>query len=686
MTSIITPPVTRTRRALLGTPFAIRDVSVRNRFVFQPHFTALGTDTGEPSTAHVAYHEERARGGAGLIIFESQAVHPTGKMSRRYIDGWREDNIPRLRDVTRAVHRHGTKIFSQLTHGGHTSLEHPPPLMWAPSQLPEPSSNFSTMAMEIEDIAVVVRSFASCARIARESGFDGVELKVGHDGLLRSFISPYFNQRTDGYGGDFARRMRLVDEVIDAVAEFTDETFVLGVRLCLDEFTPWGYGPEYGQRVASHLEAGGHVDYLNCDAGSFSSYWMEIPPFAVPQGRFDDLAAGLKHHVDLPVIAFGRIKRPEAAEALLAAGHADLIGMARQLIADPRTPAKVLEGREREIRYCIASNDSCIHQVGQQQPIRCDTNPAAGREQSHSEDLLTRPERAKNIVVVGGGVAGLKVAETAARRGHRVLLYESSDRLGGQLIAAAAQPLHGEVFDVADYLIGEIDRLGVEVRLSSHIDASIALGGVDDVVVATGSVPALPGRMPFDVDAGQQPDTGVGLQAGRRPAGLDRPTVHSADDILRGTVPPDALGRRVVVLDGNGHWEAAGTAEYLADQGADVTVVTSAGLVGIELEGTSQELFSERSRAKGITQRVRSRVVEIGADRVVVEELDTGQREVIERVTCVVPVIGRRSVEDSYRALRRNTHRAAVHRVGDCVAPRLLRAVVSEAYELAAAL
>jgi 2,4-dienoyl-CoA reductase-like NADH-dependent reductase (Old Yellow Enzyme family) len=670
---------------LISSPFPVRSVQLRNRFVFQPHFTALGADSGEPTDDQVAYYEERARGGAGLIIFESQAVHPTGKMSRRYLEAWRPENIPGLRAITDAAHRHGAKIFSQLTHGGHTSLEHPPPLMWAPSQLAEPSSNFTTKAMEQADIDEVISSFGACARIAREAGFDGAELKVGHDGLLRSFASPFFNHRSDGYGGSFTNRMRLIDEVCAAVAAHTDERFVLGVRLCLEECTPWGYQADYGERMAVHLEQAGLVDYLNCDAGSFSSYWMEIPPFAVPEGRFIELAAGLKRAVALPVIAFGRIKRPEMAEAILAKGAADLIGMARQLIADPDTPNKVIQGREREVRYCIGSNDSCIRQVGQQQPIRCDTNPAAGRERRWSQHRLARPARAKHVVVAGGGPAGLKVAETAARRGHQVVLHEARHQLGGQLIAAARQPLHAEVFEVAEHLIHEVGRLGVDVRLGSTFGGSAALDGADAIVFAAGSVPALPGKKAEAINAAsaQQAAAGLGLQAGRAPAGLDRPEVYSSEAALQ----LRDLSGVAVVIDGNGHWEAAGTAEYLAGLGAEVTVLTARTVVGADLEGTSQELFHQRARAAGIRLVTRTRVLAIGDRGVEVEDLDTGDRTTITDVTCVVPVLGRRSVEDEYLRLRRDErYGGRVHRVGDCLAPRLLRAVVAEAYELAAEL
>ena len=176
---------------LLLSPFQIRGVQLRNRFVFQPHFTALGELTGMPSDAHLAYHEERARGGVGLIVFESQAVHPSGKMSRRFVDAWDRKVIPKFTRITEAVHSHGTRIFSQLTHGGHTSLEQPPRRLWAPTQMPEPSSHFNTKAMDAEDIQETIEGFATSASNALEGGFDGIEVKVAHDGLLRSFASPF---------------------------------------------------------------------------------------------------------------------------------------------------------------------------------------------------------------------------------------------------------------------------------------------------------------------------------------------------------------------------------------------------------------------------------------------------------------------------------------------------------------
>ena len=360
--------------AHLLSPFAVGRVTLRNRIVFQPHFTALGHADGMPSDDHVAYHEERARGGVGLIVFESQAVHPTGKMSRRFVNAWDPVIVPRMAKVAEAVHRHGAKLFGQLTHGGHTSLERPPPIMWAPTQMSEPSSYHSTKAMDEEDIRAVIAGFAASARNMIDAGLDGVEIKIAHDGLLRSFASPFFNRRTDRYGGSFENRMRLCLEVLDAIKKATGPDVPLGVRMCVNEFTIFGYDEEYGLKMAATLEMTGQVDYFNSDAGSFSSFWMEIPPAAVAANDFRKINAVLKKASRIPVIGFGRLT-PTAAEALLAAGEADLIGMARPLIADPEIPNKLMAGRGDLIRVCVACNDACVYQAGQEKPLRCIHNP-----------------------------------------------------------------------------------------------------------------------------------------------------------------------------------------------------------------------------------------------------------------------------------------------------------------------
>lgn len=666
----------------LFSPFSIRDVSLSNRFVFQPHFTALGTREGLPSDELVAYHEERARGGVGLIIFESQAIHPSGKMSRHYINAWDPQVVPTFNKLTERVHQHGSKIFGQLTHGGHTSLEIPPPIMWAPTQMPEPSSTFSTKAMDKDDIKATIEGFAKSAKNNMDAGFDGVEIKVAHDGLLRSFASPFFNHRTDEYGGSFENRMRLSVEVLEAIKAATSDDYPVGVRLCLHEYTPWGYELDYGLKMGEFLEDSGATDYFNCDAGSFSSYWMEIPPFTIPEGRFQELNARLKENSNLPVVAFGRIKRPELAEKILAADEADLIGMARQLIADPGTPEKLREGKAEEVRYCIGSNDSCIYQVGQEKAIRCDHNPAAGRERELSELKIASAQEPRSVAVVGGGPAGLKVAETAARRGHRVTLFERSEELGGQIRLAARQPLHSEIMDVISYLEKAVERHGVEVKLGIEIDAEqLAQLDVDDVIIATGSQPNLPPNRRYSPN-GMDDELAqtLGLHPRHTILGLELEHVFSADEVLSGAELP---GSRVLVVDGNGHWEAVGTAEFLVDSGHTVEVISPGETIGSILEGGNRTLFYQRAGSKGIELSPLTELVEIEPDRVKVRDGMTEEERWIESIDAIVPVIGRLSEEDLFLSFVENENGFRLARVGDCVAPRLLRSTVSEAYTLA---
>ncbi len=685
---------------LLFSSIKIRSVEVANRVVFQPHFTCLGTWDGMPTEEQVAYFEERARGGVGMIVVGSQAVHPTGKMSFRMINAWDPAIIPMYQRMSDAVHAYGATIFAQLTHGGHTSLMNPPHIMWAPTQMPEPSSHFTTKAIDQKDIDDTIRGFATAARNFHEAGFDGIEVKIAHDGLLRSFASPFFNRRTDQYGGSFENRMRLSMAVLQAIKEATSDDFPVGVRLCLDEYTVFGYGLDYGLRMAQYLEDSGCVDYFNADAGSFSSYWMEIPPAGVPDGAYRELNAALKKQSHLPVVAFGRIRPPQLGEEMLRAGEADFIGWARQLITDPETPNKLREGRDDEVRSCIACNDACIYQVGQEKPIRCVHNPAAGRELTHSERNLAPAAQPRRVVVVGGGPAGLKVAEIAARRGHSVTLLERETELGGLVRLAAKQPLHNLIADVTGYLDGAVHRLGVDVRLGVNATVNQLAGlSPDVVVIATGSVPSLPNYGAVDGDDGSIARE-LGRQVPPDVLGLDLPSVLSTDQVLSGT--EIAAGSHVLVVDATGHWEAAGTAEFLVDNGCQVTVITAGPIVGSDLEGGTRTLFTRRAALKGIRLRPNTQLLEIQQGKVKVAGTFTGtamdqrdqyiivrgQEEWVESIDWVVPVIGRRSREDLFHACMAAPELGGVQieRVGDCVAPRLIQSNIYEAYDLGCAL
>ena len=500
-------------------------------------------------------------------------------------------------------------------------------------------------------------------------------MKIGHDGLLRSFASPFFNHRRDGYGASFAGRMRLSIEVLAAIREVTGGKCPIGVRLCLHEYTPFGYDLEYGLRMAEHLEASSFVDYFNSDAGSYSSFWMEIPPSAIPEGYFRPLTWELKKNSDLPIIAFGRIKSVDVAKQILDNDEADLIGMARQLIADPATVRKIMDGRAEEIRACIGCNDGCTHQVMQDKAIRCIQNPCAGQERSVFETRLPQVNVAKHVVVVGGGPAGMKAAEISSRRGHRVTLLERDRELGGQLRLAARQPYHEEIAEVSAYLEGALRRVNVDVWLEVSPTAQEVLAlGPDVIVVATGSQPNLPdrvGRARRDRDAAAR-SRALGLQVIPEVRGLEGQSVYSTDEVLSGE---SLLEGHVLVIDESGHWEAAGTVEFLLKSGCRVTVVTRREVIAQDLEATNRATFLKRIADGGVScvPLVEVRSIEEGV--VQLGNVLTGETFTLVGIDAVVPVFSRRLRDDLYfeliGMLGEDQESVRVERIGDAAAPRL---------------
>jgi mycofactocin system FadH/OYE family oxidoreductase 2 len=639
----------------LFSPGKIGNVKISNRLVFLPHYTGLGEKLGQ---AHIDYYVERAKGGVGLIIAGSYAVNKEGKMSRSYEDGSDKSFIPVYKKLCDVVHSFGVKIFGQLTHGGHTTIYHPPQLLYAPTQMSEPCYYYNTKEMEIEDITKVVKDFALSAKYMVEGGFDGIEIKgASHDGILRSFIEPYFNRRTDEYGGSFENRMRLPLEVVHAIREVIPEDMPFGIRMAMDTYTPFGYGTEEAKKIVEAFINTGEVDYLSADAGTFSSFYMEIPPMAIPLGFAEYLSAEIKQLTDLPVIAFGRINDPVQAERILADGNADFIGMARELICDPEFANKAKEGRDDDIRHCIACQDGCLFQVMQDLPIRCIQNPGAGREAEYGIGTLKPAERKKRVVVIGGGPAGLKAGEVAARRGHEVVIYEEKGEFGGQVNIAAKIPLRDEVRDVVRYMAMQVEGLGVEVHMNERMTAEkVRELEADVVIVATGSRPA-----------------------GAEVEGADGENVVNVWDILLERVE---AGEHVMVYDTTRRWPGLGTAEFLVNKGKRVDIVTPFMNIGEQLEPGNVNLAFQRILGRGVKLMPNTSIKRVEGRGVVVENVYSHIEEEVEGIDTVVMSVGNRSNRELYDELKGTLEGKELYFIGDAVAPRLIQQVVLEAENL----
>jgi 2,4-dienoyl-CoA reductase-like NADH-dependent reductase (Old Yellow Enzyme family) len=642
----------------LFSPFTIKSVTLRNRIVFLPHYTAMANRTSLPSETEIHYYAERAKGGAALIIAGNYAVSKSGQMHCTFVNAGDPRVVPGFARTARLVHRSGAKIFGQLTHSGPTKMEKPQPDLWAPSQMIEGSSGTHTMEMGVEEIAEVVASFQSAAVNLRKSGFDGVEIKVGHDGALRAFLSPHYNFRTDRYGGSFENMLRILVEVLRAVREVIRPEMVLGMRLCMDEFEEDGYKLDFALKAAKYLEGLGLIDYVSVDAGTtWLSYILQIPPMSVPMGFAEYMSAELKKEVKLPVIAFGRINDPVQAEQILQNESADLIGMARQLICDPEMPNKSLRGDVDGIRKCIACEDGCCGQAIQFQPIRCIQNPAVGRERELGIGTLKPASRKKKIVIAGGGVAGLKTAEIAGRRGHTVVLFEKEENLGGQVNLVKKIPYRNEFSEVLRYLEFQLKLLpNVSVHLKQEATASSILAESPDVaVVATGSTRYIPPE-------------------------LASSKTCSSWDLLNDRV---RIGRNVVVFDKLAKDEGIGVAEYIAEyyEGVRLRFFTPAYSPGADVHFLNQDVLFRKLFAKQVTFHPFYDLHRLNDGEIVFLHRYSRQELAIDDCDNLVVIGDMRSNDSLYKELKGKV--PELYKIGDARAPRIVELAIRGAEELA---
>jgi 2,4-dienoyl-CoA reductase (NADPH2) len=642
----------------LWTPLQLGPVEVRNRIVFSAHLTNYARD-GQPTDQHAAYYAARAAGGTGLIITEEHSTHPTDWPYEKLIHGFHRDVIPGYRKITEAVHRHRVPIFAQINHnGGQASSMYSRLPVWGPSPVADPLFREVPKAVSHAEIDEIVAGYALVAEHCAEGGFDGIELQCSHSSIVRGFLSPATNHRTDDYGGSLDNRARLLVEIVTAVRKEIGRSMALGVRICGDELIEHGTTIDDAVRIAEIVEATGQVDYINTSIGvATASLFMIEASMHIPPGYAMFIPSAIRKAVDLPVVGVGRFKDPLQAERALAEGHCDLVGVVRGQIADADFAAKARAGSTDETRLCLSCNQECVGRMGLNRWLGCIENPRTGRE-AEGVGVVRRTTKPKSVMVVGAGPAGLQAAIAARRNGHRVTVYEKQPHAGGQVRLAASVPNRAEFGDMIRNQLTECRRLGVEFEYGVGVwPGLVAEQQPDHVIIATGAEAVRPYWVPGDAD-----------------------NVADVREVLDGSVHPFG---DVVVFDEIGFHHATSTAEVLADRGCAVEIITPGMVVGQDLGITlDMENWWIRAGEKGILQT--TDLVPMGMEGRTLNLLHhpTGTN-VTRTPDWIVLAMHASPVEWLYHDL--HAAGVSVERVGDCVAPRRAHAAIVDGERAGAA-
>jgi dimethylglycine catabolism A len=641
----------------LLSPLDIGGVSVRNRTLSTAHRTGYAVD-GKVSDRLIAYHQARSRGGIGLIVIEATGVTdaPIGAgTSGAFLSNTDDSIIPGYQRLADAVHGEGAKIITMLSHSGCNTVMGPdglPPL--GPSPIPMDRTRDVPHELEIDEIEEIILGFATAARRCREGGLDGVELSFAHGNLVQEFLSPSSNKRTDGYGGSEENRLRLAREVLEATRAAVGPDYVLGIRYSATEIIADGYDLDDGVRYAPQLVEWGALDFMDVSAGtnsSMTSRSIHFPTISSPQRPLVPFARAIKDAVDVPVFCIGKITDPIEAEAILSAGHADMVGMTRAHIAEPAIVRKIMDDRLDDIRPCIHANEACFHRQVRAGNISCVYNPRSGREGLW--ETLAPVSAHKSVLIIGGGPAGLEAARVAAKRGHDVELHERDDALGGQVRFLSRTPFRQDYMLIVNWLERQARKNGTLVRLESELNAETALAlSPDVVIVATGAEDAKP-----DVP------------------GADLPGVFTARQVLAGA----ELGKRIVIGDWDGRHMGLSVAEALAQRGHTVEIVSSAFFVGMDVDLLTWRPTYDRLLKHGVTMSALEEITEIHQGGVTATRTDGDTRE-IEADSIVLCSKGR-AERSIYRTLKGQV--GELHAIGDCWAPRQLEQAIFEGSRVA---
>ena len=644
-------------------PITIRGMRLKNRIAYAPMLCpGFANDDGSVSGRNMRWYEDRVKGGIGFVMSESILPYTPTKIGTIFaldID----ENIPGFAKLVDMIHSHDVKVCAQVAEAGETfalaAALGMPIEMLLPSVLPQEKvaagfkkclptfpPEIKVREPSIEEIKAIEESFVACAKRVKEAGFDAIEIHSAHGTLHSAFLSPHYNKRTDEYGGSWENRMRFLLETIELMRKTVGD-FPIFVRISADELLT-----EEGERgihieetckiVAPRLEEAG-VDCLDVSAGLIATTPQGITvPLYYPRGCWVHYAEMVKKAVNIPVIGVGRINDMKLAEKYVEEERVDIIYMGRQIICDPETPRKYMEGRLEDIRMCLG----CLE--GTQGCTTCGINFDAGRE----GDFPIKPaEKPKRVLVVGGGVAGMEAARIAAIRGHQVTLYERDGKLGGTVLIASEEPLKRELRNIVNYLQVQVKKLPVKIELGKEVTPEL-VGKIkpDTVIFATGASPRVP------------------------KIARGKPNVFVQDDFL--TKKPEP-GKRVVVW---GIATGAETAIALAKRGRKVTLVGSSDMVAPHLVLTiGRRYYILRTIEElGIEVLTTTKVEDITSEGVVVSK--DGKKRTIPADTVIVAV-GRKPNRDLIEVLKGKLPEC--YEIGDCARPANIASAITTANEVA---
>ena len=638
----------------LSSPITIGRVTFRNRMFSAPMGGTDITNDGCIGPKSTAFYELRGKGGAGAVTVSECMVHPETDGSHAYhLDTSILNSLAAAAYTADAIRRHGAIPSLELSHSGmyagtymtDKSRQHNMN-QWGPSDTTRPDG-VAVKALTKDMIADIVAAYGEVAGLAKRAGFEMLMIHGGHGWLLNQFFSPYFNRRTDEYGGSLENRCRLAVEVLQAVREAVGEGFPIEFRMSGSELFEGGYDLEEGCRIAEQIEP--YIDLLHVSAGTYQRGFGDTHPSMFKEhGCNVYLAAEIKKHVSVPVATIGGLNDPGQMEEIIASGKADVVYMARALLADPFLPEKVMANRDEDIVKCLRCF-TCMAERAATSTRRCTVNPLIGREMEGCE--VSRAPEAKKVVVVGGGPGGLKAAHTAALRGHKVILMEKEAEPGGILRSEQALPFKREMYELSLTIARQCREAGVEIRLNAEATKEMVEAEEPDaVIIAAGSRPLVP---PIP--------------------GIDGKNVVIVNNYY---LEKEKVGGEVVVLGGG--LAGCEAAIHLAKEGKKVTVVEMRDALAPDANVRHRPLLLKE--LEGLVEiRTGYRGVQVTEEGVVCEDKD-GNRRLVEG-SSVICALGQRAHTEVVEALRDTAPHVAV--IGDCAKVATITNAVYQGYHAA---